>query len=232
MNRAEVLVAQVLARKKYENGSTTREEWLQTCRRLLDGVDSTCHDNPSFRIRSGNVDDMIPPCSCPEPGYCQRHLMQKTEKQWQQCRTKPTMRGSLDVRNGVISHEQYRQFMEYRNSLAWRCPKCGVVAERTPHGPVLCVCGYLDESGELTPVTEPHLSRRLVYYGEAVSRWIAAGQPTRTDEDVQTILAICLACDKFTGKKCLMCGCRINDKEGGLFNKARMATEHCPVEYW
>lgn len=113
-----------------------------------------------------------------------------------------------------------------KGEIHYRCTnkKCG--HERTSrHDPYLlhhdCV-----ESAPAGPRVLVHLSR----YARAVKRWTEAGKPTRTDEQVATIFAICQACEHFAEarSKCRLCGCRLNIGKNARFNKIRMATESCP----
>ena len=76
------------------------------------------------------------------------------------------------------------------------------------------------------------LPKQLSNYAKAIARWTTAGQPKRTDEEVASILMICKACSYFTGKSCMVCGCRINVSKRAAFNKARMSTENCPKGKW
>lgn len=69
-------------------------------------------------------------------------------------------------------------------------------------------------------------------YAQAVKMWVAAGRPTRIDEEVEQIYSEhCSKCDKFDSatQSCKSCGCSV--KVGGfpLSNKLKMATEHCPI---
>ncbi len=66
----------------------------------------------------------------------------------------------------------------------------------------------------------------------ASARWSSAGWPSRSDEEVEAILAICKTCENYNNAGCNLCGCRVNRKRAALFNKARMATERCPVGLW
>jgi hypothetical protein len=62
-----------------------------------------------------------------------------------------------------------------------------------------------------------------------MARWIAAGRPTRTQEQIDTILAIhCEPCEHFKDGACGKCGCRINKSPEAWRNKLAMATEPCP----
>lgn len=73
-------------------------------------------------------------------------------------------------------------------------------------------------------------------WGDAVLRWILAGRPTRTDEEVAACLAEChIPCEEYVsqwGGRCKACRCRVNKGQLAVFNKARMATEDCPKGEW
>ena len=71
-------------------------------------------------------------------------------------------------------------------------------------------------------------------YAVALTRWIAAGRPIRTDEEVEEIVAICEDCDKYKTdeKRCRVCGCGVSTGGLAIFNKARLATERCPKDKW
>lgn len=76
--------------------------------------------------------------------------------------------------------------------------------------------------------------KRAARYSTAVARWIAAGRPTRSQDEIDALLAICHACDDFDAeaRACRRCGCNINSQASGLKNKLAMATEKCPVGKW
>ena len=82
----------------------------------------------------------------------------------------------------------------------------------------------------------PSLGTQLTGYAAAVSRWLAAGAPKRSDEEVDDLLAICQACP--TGRydasrgACSKCGCKVNASSWAILNKLRMATESCPDGHW
>ncbi len=68
-------------------------------------------------------------------------------------------------------------------------------------------------------------------WAKAVSFWIMAGRPERSDEDVARVLEICRGCDRFENGSCNECGCHVTTGPA-VFNKARMATEFCRLEKW
>lgn len=79
-------------------------------------------------------------------------------------------------------------------------------------------------------------------YLKARRKWVAAGKPVRSAEEVAEIFAICQSneCGKFEPAKifsktkggCKECGCNLAQQTGRLFNKIEWATEHCPLGYW
>jgi hypothetical protein len=68
-----------------------------------------------------------------------------------------------------------------------------------------------------------------------VAEWIAAGRPERSDEEVRRIYSE--HCEKCSWRKrrqniCRGCGCRVATYGMAVFNKIKMATEHCPRDQW
>jgi len=79
----------------------------------------------------------------------------------------------------------------------------------------------------------PRIATRIGNYTRAVSRWIAAGRPVRSDEQVRYIYeTYCKPCEHFDERRnaCLLCGCYLSPNGAALQNKLRMATEHCPLQ--
>jgi hypothetical protein len=75
--------------------------------------------------------------------------------------------------------------------------------------------------------------RRLMRYGAAMGRWIAAGRPVRSDVLVQEIFeTFCRPCPSYdpSTESCRLCGCRVAPAGPACRNKIRMATERCPAE--
>jgi len=65
-------------------------------------------------------------------------------------------------------------------------------------------------------------------YRHARARWIAAGRPLRTSEEIATLFdEHCKGCSHFTGTSCDICSCRIA-RHGTLLNKLAWPTEQCP----
>lgn len=88
-------------------------------------------------------------------------------------------------------------------------------------------------------LTEPGMVEKISRYASSTQNWIQAGSPIRNDEEVETVLSICRSnqCEQFVVNKdgetghCKVCGCELN-RMGGLVNKIRRATEHCPIGKW
>jgi len=81
----------------------------------------------------------------------------------------------------------------------------------------------------------PALLMQLMSWKEAVKKWREAGKPVRSDEEVNAILEQhCKACSWYDKDKrrCKGCGCKVTDGGIAVFNKVRMATEHCPRDLW
>jgi len=73
-------------------------------------------------------------------------------------------------------------------------------------------------------------------YAAALKKWVAAGRPTRTDEEVEAIKAICKSdeCKKYEPieGRCRACGCKIHTPGITILSKAKLATETCPKDKW
>jgi len=69
------------------------------------------------------------------------------------------------------------------------------------------------------------------HYGASLVRWVRAGFPTRTDEDVAQFEATCRACEHYRSGRCAKCGCRVSTGPA-VVNKIKMLTEVCPVGKW
>ena len=72
-------------------------------------------------------------------------------------------------------------------------------------------------------------------YTRALSRWIKAGRPVRSEEEIEWIFeAHCKPCEAFDeeSSSCLHCGCRVNLAKSAPLNKIAMATEECPLGKW
>ena len=75
-----------------------------------------------------------------------------------------------------------------------------------------------------------HITR----WAGALTRWIAAGRPTRDDDEVGVILITCEACTHYRAaeRRCGVCGCMVSSGGMAIFNKARLSTERCPKDKW
>jgi pyridoxine 5-phosphate synthase len=68
----------------------------------------------------------------------------------------------------------------------------------------------------------------------ALSRWLHAGHPVRSREQIQKIYKICKQCDAFvaTTNSCRCSGYRVSSHTGPLENIIAFATEECPFRKW
>ncbi len=74
---------------------------------------------------------------------------------------------------------------------------------------------------------------RTFSYLEAVAEWIAAGRPVRSDEEVAAIhRVLCKPCYLCYRNTCRECGCKVRPEGLAVFNKIKMATQHCPRGKW
>lgn len=81
----------------------------------------------------------------------------------------------------------------------------------------------------------PAIHLQLISWKEAIRKWREAGKPKRSDEEVKAILEThCKGCSWYDADKrrCKGCGCKVTDGGVAVFNKIRMATEHCPRDFW
>jgi hypothetical protein len=84
-------------------------------------------------------------------------------------------------------------------------------------------------------IEAPPLVIRLKTWVEALEQWEAAGSPVRSQSQIDTIYTDhCKPCSfrRKEGNICLVCGCRIATYGFAIFNKIKMATEHCPKGKW
>lgn len=108
-----------------------------------------------------------------------------------------------------------------------RCGVCGWESSRPRGVDLIRVCGAQPAGKEVARLAKRYVS--------AVARWIAAGRPTRTDDEVGAIFAgVCVPCEHFNEDKqtCRVCGCRVGRGKVALVNKLRMLTETCPRGKW
>lgn len=87
-------------------------------------------------------------------------------------------------------------------------------------------------SGEAPP-NYPPLSMQMWTYKEALIKWVKAGRPKRTQEEVEKIHSEhCVPCEWYDAeqKRCKGCGCTVSVGSLAVFNKLKMKTEHCPKD--
>jgi len=97
-------------------------------------------------------------------------------------------------------------------------------------------CGTQANTVDTTTSPEiPNLARRTLSYAEALVVWTAAGCPKRSDKEVERIFhQHCKLCNWFDAQRqiCRGCGCPVADSGYAVRNKIKMATEHCPRDFW
>ena len=70
-------------------------------------------------------------------------------------------------------------------------------------------------------------------YTRALSCWIKAGRPVRSDDAIQRIFEThCAPCEAYQAGTCRRCGCYVNLLKAAPRNKIAMATEECPLNKW
>ncbi len=135
----------------------------------------------------------------------------------------------------------------------WKCPQCGLTLRSpdTIRMPVHCGCGLIDNAtGNLTDLETLEIipvESIVIRYARAVQRWIDAGRPNRTDEEIERIFRdYCEACPYLKESRCTHknCGCQIRNSTkdkipflswlipSAMLNKLRMGTEVCPDGRW
>lgn len=73
----------------------------------------------------------------------------------------------------------------------------------------------------------------IKHLARALARWMAAGFPVRSQAEVAEIEAThCRPCEKYVDGRCTKCRCRVNKSRLAVVNKAKMATESCPLGKW
>jgi len=81
----------------------------------------------------------------------------------------------------------------------------------------------------------PSLAARAWSYTKAMGRWLKSGGRVRSKVAVDEIYNNhCKHCDWFDSKEqaCRGCGCVVSTNSMAIFNKIKMATEHCPKNLW
>ena len=87
---------------------------------------------------------------------------------------------------------------------------------------------------DLTPEVErlgitPEMAKRWAF---ALLKWRKAGYPTRTQSEVDRIVAICVKCKHYVKGRCKLCGCCVSHSKIPIVNKARLFTEACMENKW
>lgn len=140
--------------------------------------------------------------------------------------------------------------------MKWKCPNCGKVLTEMRQLPISCSreCRFRDVEGvgffaeddgtAIVPRVKSTTVQKVKGYGKSTLRWIAAGSPLRSSEEVDQIFSICKSCEHFKENQCTTCGCNVRSSQkesttilgihvpAGMTNKLRRATEKCPVGKW
>ena len=82
-----------------------------------------------------------------------------------------------------------------------------------------------------TPPEPPNWMIRGWNFTQAMSRWVSAGRPMRTQAEIDERLAICQSCDQLRGDQCSKCGCTCV-QTNQVINKLALSTEKCPLGKW
>jgi len=139
----------------------------------------------------------------------------------------------------------------------WQCPDCGWIYKRKSDKPPRRNCPakatpeQLAEREASRAEQEEQAKREaealrpegeklgwtfemICRYAAALKKWVAAGRPTRTDEEVEAIEQICKQCEKYETEsgRCKVCGCKITTPGIAILSKAKLATEVCPKGKW
>jgi len=78
-----------------------------------------------------------------------------------------------------------------------------------------------------------NIFNRAYRYTRALSRWIKAGRPVRSEVEIKRIYEnFCNPCEDYDKGMCRYCGCRVNLMPAAPLNKIAMATEECPLAKW
>lgn len=75
------------------------------------------------------------------------------------------------------------------------------------------------------------IAKGLINFVLAQVRNVAHGCPKCTEQEIADRLAVCEACEHFTGTACKICLCNCCNKPT-LLNKLYLATERCPLGKW
>lgn len=80
----------------------------------------------------------------------------------------------------------------------------------------------------------PSLAKQGVHFAAALIKWMGSGMQTRTPEEIDALLAICVACEHYDAERerCTKCGCCSSKQPRAWRNKLAMASEKCPVGKW
>ena len=176
----------------------------------------------------------------------QKVVNRKEKRETLRCISKKSPANGQEVTEDICLRCPVREFM--------RKPPCKTLADEPAPTPEMDkhAAQEIQEIVQGTPLEElevegldlstptdspeyPAVSMQLWLYKEALMRWKKAGFPVRSDQEVQTIHETkCKPCSWYDAekKRCKGCGCKVSAGSVAVFNKIKMATEHCPKEEW
>lgn len=113
----------------------------------------------------------------------------------------------------------------------YRCRACGHEVQLNKELPSQKIRRQCD--GPRGPHSPPGLLRRGLNFTRAAVAHQLRGRPKADQATIDYRLAICQACELFSGEICThkKCGCRIGGKAGFL-NKLAWADQQCPAGHW
>lgn len=243
------------AAQSYRNIVSSEQCGGCVLRQPLAKIGLTCRENPPsdptwLEPRCGIDGDIIysfqegvkaPPA--PE-GYAQKARGEKDDwlfkSEWSDCShrqmmNKRTPNGDLHVEaccglhgNAPTTWEQCKDCLSDVGGVG------GILNEKTALK-TLALPEHLKKLDENGVPSLPFAAQLMATYWRAVKRWIAAGRPRRTKEEVKSLhVTFCAKCDWYDpgSQRCKGCGCRVAPKGIAILNKIEMATEHCPQKFW
>ncbi len=179
------------------------------------------YKQPVFGV---NGELIYQPTDAPEPsppdGFERKEPWVFTSK-WKECPCRAYL-NFLD-KDGIL-HLDTRCTLLDRKVCFEECDKCILDMEKVGAG---------KEEAEVP--TLPGFGKQLSNYWTALRKWIAAGRPERSSEEVARLhREFCSQCSWFDSEssRCKGCGCNVKPAGAALLNKIRMATEHCPQNFW
>ncbi len=122
----------------------------------------------------------------------------------------------------------------------WQCAQCDYVYKLAADKPPVRNC---PNAPDLKPAAErlaaetgdPSILEKMAHYAVAIARWMAAGCPVRSPDEVERIYTeYCLPCERWDPEAdaCGICGCGVHAKGWAVRNLIAMLTERCHEGKW